>query len=230
MNQKSKKYWKNLIILGAIISVFLFVFILHGSKDNFRLSASLRGLFQGENKEREIIVVACPTFHYILDELKDFEWIKTVKSINTAESFFLLRNNFVDAAISGRPLKKNEPDFSSQVIGEGYDFIFKEEKMVKEKEMSSFVFFTDLEKEKILEDFEYILESNLIKVERVGEYLTEGIIITSLEDRMFGESVHILKENNMRVRLSRKPRIYYLPTFEEEKLELLKKLIKEFVF
>ncbi len=176
----------------------------------------------GFNLKAEIIkIAACPTFHYLLEEI-DSDRIETIKTKSTAESIALLKEKEVDLIISGRALKEEEPDFLYKIIGPGYDFLFEQELFMTEKQMKDIIFYTDLSIENILEDFPYI--EKVEKVENIFEYLDQGIIITKLKNKLEGEIVHIFSENGIRPRLSRLPRLY---SFSEEKLEMIKDIIIE---
>ncbi len=174
--------------------------------------------------EKNIVVAACPTFYYLLDEVKKEKNIKTVKTKSTSETTKLLKNGDVHFGISGRPPKEGE-EIIFEVIGEGYDFISKEDLIIGEKNMEFFSFYTDLEKNSILENFAYISEEKLKKVENIDKYIEKEIVITFLDRPMKEKNVHIFKENGERVRLSRKPRLYYLPQTETEKVEKIKEVL-----
>jgi len=164
-------------------------------------------------------VAACPTFYYMLEKLEK-EGIETIRTESTGESLRLLEEKEVDLVISGRGLKKGEPNFLFEKIGPGYDFFFQKELVIFEKEMEFVPFYTNLSKEKIREDFPYI--NSLEKVEDLGSFLDQGIIITNNEIK--GETVHIFKEEGSRVRLSRLPRLYY---FDSSRVDLVRTIVKE---
>ncbi len=178
-------------------------------------------------KEKTPTVAACPTFHYLLEELKDISEVNTVKSDSTGESLKMIENGEVDMIISGRALKEEEPRLLSQKIGDGYDFIFAEEVIILEEEMGFIPFYTDLSSEKIINDFSYISEENLSRVDNPYDYLKEGVVITSLEETLVGEVVHVLKSDGSRVRLSRLPRLYYSSDVKEEIVDIVTEIIKE---
>ncbi len=171
-------------------------------------------------KEPTITIAACPTFHYMLEKLGDD--FKIIKTGSTSESLTMLDNNEVDLVISGRFLKPNEPNFLFKEMGPGYDFLFIKEVIITEEEMAFIPFYTNLSVEKVLNDFPYI---NLTKVNNVIEYLDQGVVIT--QNNYQGELVHVFREDGSRVRLSRKPRLYYNQGFSLEKLLLLEEIIKE---
>lgn len=231
---KSKK--KIIIFLGLIF-IFIAGIILQNNKED------TKNALQGDEKEMEvyespityeekdlIAVSACPTFYYMLDMIEkenDTGKIKTIKTETTAEGLGLLNRREVDLVISGRALRSTEPNFLSEKIGLGYDFIFSKEILVSEQEMEFIPFYTNLSADKIIESFAFISEKNLIKAEDVFENLNKGIVITFLEEEMKGELVHIIQENGERLRLSRLPRLYYSFNTKLEKLEFIKKIIKE---
>ncbi len=180
-----------------------------------------------EKTEKETIYIAtCPTFYHIENLLKESD-INIVKTNSTLESINLLERGFVDFVISGRALKKEEPNLLFEILGAGYDFIYKDEIVIYQKDMENFIFYTNLDKENILRDFEYILEENLIEVEDVLDYLNEGIVITILENKLESNIVNIINNFNQRVRLSRLPRLYYVNDFKSDKIEEMKKDLKD---
>ncbi len=202
---------KIIVFLGAI---FILVFAV-GSLSKENEAETL------QKDESEIIVAACPTFHYMLEKIESNK-VKVIKTESTGESLSLLDQEMVDLVISGRALKSTEPKFSFKKIGHGYDFIFSKEVFILEEEMQFIPFYTDLPLENIIEDFPFISEDNLKKTEDIYSVLDKGVVITSLEGEIRGEIVHVLQGNGERVRLSRLPRLYYLPNLEEEKLKLIK--------
>ena len=208
------------IIFGGVAIAIFTLFVLSINED---VRSSAR---EGE-REEDIIVAACPTFHYMLKKLEDVEGVRVVKTASTGETLKMIDEEIVDVGISGRPLKKGEPSLSYEIIGGGYDFVFSGEFAIREQDMSKFLFYTDIEKEKILEDFEHISNDNLTKVDDAKKYTKEGVVITFLNGRMESESVYILKNNGERVRLSRRPRVYYLPEGRIKERGSIKKVIMD---
>lgn len=196
------------IIIIVIVFILGFFFFVQ-TKEIGLLKEDLIEKEKAEEKEKTMFVAVCPTFYYMAEGMENNSKINIIKTGSTSESLGLFKGGTVDFIVSGRALKKGEPQLPSIKIGKGYDFIFKNEIVIYEKEMGDFLFYTNLSKEEIVQEFEYISEKNLIEVENIYEYLNEGIVITHLNDFSKGEIVHILKENNSRVRLSRLPRIYY---------------------
>jgi hypothetical protein len=180
-----------------------------------------------EHPESPIVITACPTFYYMLEKIENEENIKIIKSQTTTESLYLLEKEEVDLVISGRALKQNEFNFLSKKIGHGYDFVSEKEMYIVENQMKDFIFYTNLNFEKIIEDFNFISENNLTKTENPFEYLNRGIAIISLENNLEGELVHILKNDGSRIRISRIPRLYYKDNIPEEKINFIEEIIKE---
>lgn len=179
-------------------------------------------------KEKKPIVAACPTLHYLLEELESSQKADVIMTDSTAESLRLIEKGAVDLIISGRALKEREPRLISEKIGAGYDFIFREEVVVLEEEMRFIPFYTDLNLEKIMEDFRHISESNLNKIEEPRKYLEKGIVITTLDDGfLIGETVHVLEAGGSRVRLSRLPRIYYDEGISANKIKNLTNFLND---
>jgi hypothetical protein len=205
------------IALIVFLFALLFVFFLAKELELLEKKDNLKNFsyLEMEDDKNGIRVAICPTFYYLLAENND---IIVVKTDSTSESLKLIEEKKVNAVISGRALKKKEPELFYQIIGEGYDFIYKDEVIIFEEEMEFIPFFTDLDAEKIINDFQYISEKNLSKVENIYNYLEKGIIITFLEDKLIEEPVHILKKDGTRLHLSRRPRIYYLEGEVKDKI------------
>lgn len=189
-----------IFIISVILIFFILFFLLIGINEN----------------KREIFVGGCPTFYSLLDELKDIEKINIVKTGSTEESLKMLDSGDLDIVISGRALKENEFEFNYKNIGYGYDFISNNEFVIKEDEMIFIPFYTDLDSRKIINDFQHISLKNIKEVDNIDNYLDKGVVITFLDDRIKGEVVHIFDDRDLRVRLSRNPRIYYLNKIEED--------------
>ncbi len=181
--------------------------------------------FSFKNKEEKLFVAVCPTYHYISERAKDNKNIVIIKTDSTTESLKLIKEGKVDVVISGRALRKEEPQLLSQIIGEGYDFISKDEIIIFEEEMEFIPFYTNLQTDQIIESFQYISEENLTRVENIDDYLEKGVVITSLDGFLIGESVHILKKDNSRVFLSRLLRIYYSEDFPVSRIDFLEELL-----
>jgi hypothetical protein len=180
-----------------------------------------------KNIEKPVIVAACPTFHYMLDELKS-KGINVIETDSTAESLYYLENNKADLIISGRPLKKEErKGYLYEIIGQGYDFVFYYEIEINEREMEDIVFYTNIDKQKIIDDFQYITEENLIEIENIEDYIKKGIVITHLEDKTDYGIVHVLNEFNRRVHLTRRPRVYYPLKTDLNQIREVKAILKE---
>jgi hypothetical protein len=180
-----------------------------------------------KNIEKPVIVAACPTFHYMLDELKS-KGVNVIETDSTAESLYYLENKKADLIISGRSLKKEEhKGYLYEIIGQGYDFVFYYEIEINEREMEEIVFYTDIEKQKIIDDFQYITEENLIEVENIEDYIKKGIVITHLEDKTEYGIVHVLNEFNRRAHLTRRPRIYYPSKNDLNQIREVETILKE---
>lgn len=184
-------------------------------------------IFFIDNK-KDITVASCPTFYYMLEKIEYLEPVKIIKTTSTAESIMLYKEGEVDIVISGRPLKENEPNLVSEIIGKGYDFIYREEFPMWEEEMELISFYTNLPFEEVIADFEYITEDNLIKIEgEVTDYIKEGVVITRLEGRLIGGTAQIYKPDFSRVRLTRLPRMHYKENINQKTLNTIKEIIIE---
>ncbi len=214
INPNKKGIWITLIAI-----ILLFSFILARQR-------AFSPRLPAESYEKPV-VAACPTFYYLLEKLEE-NGFSVLRTKSTAESFYLLEKEEVDAAISGRATSPGEPDFSFNVIGPGYSFLSSKEKVIMENEMGFVDFFTDMEKEIILNDFPFISENNLRQINDVYDYLEEGVIITSVlnTDYSRGRVVHVFRENGERVRLSRTP-VFYYQEKEKERLRPALSIIEE---
>ncbi len=171
-----------------------------------------------KSQKEDFIVAACPTFHHLLD---NFEIDNVIKTESTAQSLMLIQQKEVDFLISGRALRQQEPKLDYLIIGRGYDFLFEQELIIPEQDMKYITFYTDLDKQEIINDFQYISEDNLNEVKDINLYLDKGIIITNLPGKLIGEPVHIITSNNSRVPFSRLPRLYYYPNSSQEKIDFI---------
>ncbi len=214
---------KLLIIIGITVSV-LFVFIALNQYAVY-FPAALYSLEQREISDEKIVVAACPTFYYLLQELEKND-INIIKTAFTTESIYYLQNNEADLIIAGRALKPGEPQLLYEIIGSGYSFIGKEEFLIQEKEMNNYDFFTDLSKAAILEKFPYIAKNRILEIENVYDYLDYGIIVTSIENTDYSKSqiVHIYKEDGSRHRFSRAPIIYYSHLSDKNNVNYIKEI------
>jgi hypothetical protein len=208
-----------------IIFILAFGFFLKEKKDLTNQPAFIS--LDDYSLAQETTIAACPTFHYLVDKLNDNQEIIVRKTQSTNESLTLLEQGKVDLIVSGRALKQTEPDFLFQIIGPGYDFIFQEEIVIFDNEMALIPFYTDLDSAEIIEKFDYISEDNLTETDNPYHYLDKGIVIVFLKDKLKGEIVHVFDQNQSRVRLSRRPRLYYSENLSTEQLNFVKQIIKE---
>ncbi len=180
-------------------------------------------IFDNKNSNADLISVAvCPTFYYMAEKLENIDNINIIKTGSTGESLQLLKNKKANFVISGRALKESEPDFLFNIIGSGYDFLFHKEIMIYDTDMHNIVFYTDINKEEIIQDLDNISIEQLRKVDDIDEYISQGIVITKLEGRLKGEVVHVFTKNGTRIRASRMPRLYYSSTANKSSVELIR--------
>lgn len=174
------------------------------------------------HRDQKIKVVVCPTYYYLEEILieNNYEVIKTKSS---AESFALLKTNSADLILTGRTAKQIEkvPNLDFIVIGEeGYSFLGRESNTINHSQMANLNFVTDLDAEKIKNEFPI---KNLRKVADVYDFSDQEIIITNWENTDFEKAdiVHVLKNNGERDPLSRRLNIYYLNENENPAKELI---------
>ncbi len=168
----------------------------------------------------EITVAACPTFHYLADKLDINEQITIIKTNSTPETITMVEQGLVDFGIARR-FSLDNSSVSYQVVGPGYDFISSVELVIEEEDMGVFTYYTDVEKDIVLSDFNYIEEENLTLVDNPLEHLGDGIVITVLQSEVTDEmqNVHIVTSNEQRLRLSSLPILYYMPEISADKLD-----------
>ncbi len=204
---------KNLIVVLVLFAAALFYF--QGGSRNPSIEAQL-------NSDKR--VAACPTFHYKLDLLEDD--YHTIKTRSTSWSLNILSAERADFVISGRKLKPQEPEFSYKVINNGFSFIGPNDFTITEDEMSELTFFTDQNKQDILNTFNQINPQKLFKVNNVYDYLNEGVAITSYENTDYSKAgvVGVFRNTGERLRESRTPVVYFNEKDEKEAETLLKAL------
>lgn len=207
------KNYKNLIFL-FLLSTLIFIsyyFMLKRSNE--------------ENIVDIISIAACPTFYYRLGNLKNNENYSIILTDSTAVSLEMLANLEVDYAIGGREIMPYEPNFNYQAIGEGFSFISNETLVIYDYELSSYLIYSDLDKEILIENFGD-LDYNI--VEDVYEYLKDGnLIITTWENSDFNKAkiVHLLKADNLRNIKSRLPTVFCQKTCNNDIIENIKNVM-----
>ncbi|MCF7845289.1 MAG: substrate-binding domain-containing protein [Candidatus Pacebacteria bacterium] len=218
---------KKTVIIFSITLIFLFIIaFLVLSKEN----EETKDEFIKESSELvigKIKVAVSPTFYYLFQDLKENNNIEVFETDSTLEGLDLMERGVVDVAVLGRPLREEELSLLSEVVGGGYDFIYKEEMVISEEEMSEIVFYTDLETEEVINDFKQITSRNIVKIEDIENYIEKGIVITSIDGLLVRELVHVLKDDGSRVRLSRLPRVYYFEETPRKNLDYLIDLIED---
>lgn len=209
----------NKIIISTILFIiFIFGLFVFSNKEGDSRPATDKSLSQ-----EKIKIAVCPTYFKIAEKINT-EKYEIIKTDSTAGSLALLDNQKVEMVLSGRVLKPEEPQFSSEIIGFGYSFISDKELLIQEKEMRDYNFFTDFSSSEIIDKFSYIIPDKISEVENVYNYLDRGIIITSVENTDYSKSeiVHIYKEDGSRHRFSRTPIIYYSDSLNRDIIENLK--------
>ncbi len=206
---------------AMIVIFFLFLFsflILNQTIKTKNTSLNACGVSLVKNR-----IAACPTFHKYLRNL-DQDIFDVYFTNSSSESFYLLENNQVDLILSGRTLKLDENFFPNKVLGDYnnyYSFLSANTKTIYLNELNFYNFYTDLDRNKVKKDLGI---EEIEEVENVYNFLNDGIVITSWERTDFSKSemVHVLKEDDSRLELSRIPIIYYK---EDCDLNIIMKLI-----
>ncbi len=184
---------------------------------------------EGSREEliKDLNIAVCPTFYYMGEKLEE-EGFFVIRTESTCENLQLMEEGKAHFSISGRGLLENNPFFPSLTIGPGYVFLSNEPFVIRENKMNIVPFFTDISPEEIKKDFSDISDELTIeKVDNIEKYLEKGVVITSVINEKKGKLVHLLREDDSRVRLARVPRLYYLPSVSEEKVKIVKNIVKE---
>ena len=172
-------------------------------------------------------VAACPTHHHMLPALDrgDFQ---TTRASSTGESLKMMKEGEVDLVISGRNLKPGEPELESLKLAEGYSFLAEEGFSITEDEMEEYNFYTDLDKDSVINDFLSITKENLTQVEDVYEKSDDGIVVTSFENTDYekAEIVNIYDGFGRRVEKTRRPTLFFREE-NRDKAEEIINLIKK---
>lgn len=198
------------IFVGLFVVVFslLSFFIFNIEDEHLSVSVYLpESLKQNVN---DLTAALCPTVHYMAEELED-EGIEVVKASSTPDSLDYLQKGLVDFSICSRLPAPGEPEFSYQIIGDGYSFFSADGFMISEEEMEHFNFFTDLPVEDVLEKFSYISQDRIMNVEDVYEYVREGIVITDVENTDYSRAnvVLVFNEEGKKLPYSWAPVLYH---------------------
>lgn len=207
---------KKALLIASVLALFLFISGIYSSGNG------LTGLLvsdseieedekpSSEEEEYAMRVAACPTFYYMLSELDD-RGFRVYPTGSTSKSIRLFEEGKVDAFISGRPLKEEEPQLDSKLLGPGFSFIYIEEKEVSVEELEDYTLYTDLPKAEVLPAFDKITEENLEEVGDIYAYIDSGIGITSFHNTDYSRSelVHVFTDDGYRHRFSRVPALYY---------------------
>lgn len=198
------------ILVGTVVVVFALLGFFVYNIDSRQLAVSVYLPEELADENRTLIAAICPTVHYMTEDLKE-EGFEVIKASSTPESLSYLENGEVDFAICSRIPAPGEPNFSHEVIGEGYSFFSGEEMLVMEETMGNYTYFTDQFVSKVLSRFPNIPYEKITRVEDVYDYIDSGIIITTVEntDYSVSEVVHIFNEDGERVRFSWAPVLYY---------------------
>lgn len=175
-----------------ILLVFLVVFLIIGNTT--------------AKDERKTIAV-CPTFLDLVNNL-DASKFDIVKVDSTSEGIKMLNNSEVDYVLAGRTLKPDEKANSMEFISkEGYSFLGNEEKVVYTRDLQEINIYTDMDIERIKDDFSI---EKVFSVKNVYDYLDKGVVITSWDNTDYSkaEIVHLMNSDGTRSLLSRTPIVY----------------------
>jgi len=202
--------YKKTILYTSLILIIILVFLFN--KNNFYLSK--------DSINNKIKIAVCPTYLYLIGDIYKSGNYKIIPAKTTAESIDLFQNKQVDIILSGRTLKPNEPKMKSLIIDQGYSFLAKMETTIYNENLDDITFYTDLDIKKIKKDINI---NRVNKVEDVYDYLDKGIIITSWENTDYNKAkiVHVLENNGERLKISRRPTIYFPEIYTKEAQDLL---------
>ncbi len=151
-------------------------------------------------------IAVCPTFFPYVHTL-DVDNFAILPTASTAQSLQLLANGSVDAVLAGRALKPQEQPFPHVLLGEGYSFLAERERTIREEDLQTASFVTDLDPAMLLTHFDI---NNLQRMENIYDAPSSSIIITNFENTDYARvaPVHVLRANDSRVPLSRTPVLY----------------------
>ncbi len=181
------------------------------------------------NPSEKIKIAACPTFHYLLDKIAHDENIEVIKTSSTSENIYYLLFEEIDAFISGRKLKPEEPSLRYDIVGEGFAFLGKTEQIIFYDELNNYEYFTDQEVKKIIDKFSDLEAAKIKKVDDVYSYVEDGIIITSFENTNYlkAKIVHIYSKEGQRHRFSRTPAVYYSFGLKDNDIKDIKAILTQ---
>ena len=207
---KNFRNQKRNIFVGAIVAIFTLSIFFVFSVDDEQLSASFYLPESLKENVSNLTAALCPTVHYMTQELED-EGIEVIKASSTPASLDYLQKGLVDFSVCSRLPAPGEPNFSYEIIGDGYSFFSAEGFLISEEEMEYFRFFTDLPVEDVLEKFSYISQDRILKVDDVYEYVREGIVITQIKNTDYSRAnvVLVFDEDGQRLPYSWAPVLYY---------------------
>ncbi len=217
------------VVIGLILIFVLIVLWIHVSGNMTGFSISDSPIEEEENNiSHNMRIAACPTFYYMLSILED-EKFEVYPTESTGQSIYGISTGQADAFISGRALRPDEPNLNREILGPGFSFISEDGKVVFLEDLDKHQFYTDEDKEDVINTFDNITDDNLESTEDVYEYLENGIGITSLENTDYSRSevVNILDGNGFRHRYSRTPSLYYTDEIEDEKIEYIVGFLEE---
>lgn len=175
-----------------------------------------------------LTIVGCPSYHKNFPALQD-EGFRVIRSGSVTESIQLLESERADFAIIGRKLKPDEPQFLDLKLRDGYLFLNEEGSSITESEMSSFDFYTDLDRGEIAATFPEISEDNLIYEKDPYTKTGKGIVVTSYENTDYSNAnpVYIYDGFGRRVENSQRPTLIFSDKNDINRAKEIKELIED---
>ena len=170
--------------------------------------------------ERKIIAV-CPVFLDLVNNL-DASKFDIIKVGSASEGLEILNNGEVDYVLAGRILKPEEKANSMDFISkEGYSLLSNEEKVVYTKDLQEINIYTDMDIERIKDDFSV---EKVLSVKNVYDYLDKGIVITSWDNTDYSKAkiVNLMNSDGTRSLLSVTPIVYCRNICDNYIIETLK--------
>ena len=233
---------KKIIIFMGLFFVLLLIFVFFQNTGMIKESEDFYKKQTEAAKEGAIKIAACPTFHYLKNDLER-RGVEFIATESTAESIVLLSGYRVDMILAGRTLKPNEPDFDFTILKDGCcSFVSRAKARGEEEDLSSspgqteqilleedfdnFVFYTNLDPVEIKEFFPNI--KTIEKVENVYEFLDNrsvGITLWENMDYSLASMVHILNPDGTRNVKSRPPIAYYRDNSALDYIDTIRELI-----
>ncbi len=192
------------IFIFIVLIIGFFVFYSGFGEDTDGLKADSSVI----DENQKPIVILCPTFHYKAEEIQESDY-NVILGSSSEEAVGMLSHSLIDFSIVSRPPFPGETEFNFKKYDHGYSFLSDEVVVIPEDEIENYKFFTDLEKDKLLNDFPQIKE--IQKVDDVYLHINEGVVITDFKNTDYSKAqiAYLLDDFGNRLKYSKTPTLYY---------------------